>query len=636
MARKRPNIIRRKTRKPSRKRYGKAKGRKTPANGYLRYIADAGVFCITLLIGCAALFAYIARDLPDTRTLWRDNAAPKVTLLNTKGAPIVIHGASLGAPIRLSELPDYIPQAILAVEDRNFYHHFGLNPVSVLRALIVNTREGGVVQGGSTITQQLAKNIFLNADRTIKRKTQEFILALWLEHKFTKDEILTLYLNRVYFGAGAYGIDAASHRYFAKPARSLSLGEAAVLAGLLKAPSRLAPTSNPEDAGRRGRLVVDQMVAAGFLSAVEAQEIVAKPIKLTTSSVYSAPYFVDHAMAQVRALVGDIDADLIVYTTLNPDMQGAAELGLISGVASVGDKLENAQNAVVILDGEGAVRAMIGGRDYSESQFNRAVQARRQPGSVFKPIVFLAGVENGLYADSIVEDVPVKIGKWIPANYKGKYYGEVTLREALARSLNSAAIRVQEYVGRSSVRKTAKAMGWPNDLTLGPALALGVDEISPMQLAGVYAPFANGGYRVAPHVIEKITTSDGVVIYQHSGGYVEQAAAKASINEVNSMLEGVVSWGSGQAAEVPGYKTAGKTGTTQDSRDAWFAGHVGGLVGVVWVGRDDNAAMPGISGSGAPSVIWREVMVRALPPKYIAPLQPIIDDPIAEMLQSGG
>jgi penicillin-binding protein 1A len=614
-------------------------GKRRPAasrQGYFRLVSDGGVFCVTILIGVALVFAYIARDLPDTDMLWRSAGGPKITLLDSGGAPLRVHGASAGAPVRLVDLPDYVPHAILAVEDRNFYHHFGVNPVSVGRALFVNMRKGGVVQGGSTITQQLAKNIFLTNERTLKRKAQEFILALWLEQKFTKQEILTLYLNRVYFGAGAYGIDAASYRYFAKPARFLSLGEAAVLAGLLKAPSRFAPTHNPDDAGRRGRLVIDQMVTAGFLNQAEASDVVSRPIVVKASRLSSAPYFIDYIMSRVRARAGSIDADLVVRTTFDRRMQEAAEIGMIAGIASADDDLAEAQSAVVILDDAGAVRAMIGGRDYRESQFNRAVQAKRQPGSAFKPFVFLAAVEAGVTADDIVLDAPLKIGKWAPDNYDSKFYGEVTVREAMVRSLNSATIRLQETVGRGKVRRTARAMGWAGKLNPGPALALGVDAVSPLQLAGAYAPFANGGYRVEPHVIISIETVDGDTVYRREGSYAGRAAPREAIAATNAMLESVVDWGTGRAAQTPGYRAAGKTGTSQESRDAWFAGHAGGLVGVIWVGRDDNAPMPGVTGGRAPAVIWREIMVRALPPVYVAPMVPIFDDPIAEVLKTRG
>ncbi len=614
-----------------RRRAHPVRRKKRQERRYVQWVADLGVICLSALIGVAGLFAYFARDLPDTSSLWRDTGAPKITLLATDGSPISIHGASMGAPVRLADLPTYVPEAILAVEDRNFYHHFGVNPVSVVRALIVNAQQGGVVQGGSTITQQLAKNLFLSADRTLQRKAQEFLLAVWLEQKFSKEEILTLYLNRVYFGAGAYGIDAASYRYFGKPARDLQIGEAAVLAGLLKAPSRFAPTSNPADAGRRGRLVIDQMVVAGFLSEAKAQDIVAQPILLSSPRFSAAPYFVDHALRQARLFAGDVDADLTVWTTFDPATQSAAEIGLIAGVARAQNDLAGTESAVVIMDGEGAVRAMIGGRDYQVSQFNRAVQARRQPGSAFKPFVFLSAMEAGYSPDDMVLDAPVRVGNWSPDNYKSKYYGEVSLREALVRSLNSATVRVQETTGRDAVRSTALSMGWPGTLNPGPSLALGVDGISPMGLAGAYAPFANGGLRVQTRVIDRIETADGDLVYEPPGSVLDQASSVAAIDAVNQMMRAVVAWGTGNAASVPGYDVAGKTGTSQDSRDGWFAGHAGGLVCVVWVGRDDNAPMQGVTGGRAPAIIWHEIMTRALPPRYVAPIIAPMIDPLSAM-----
>jgi len=628
-------MARKRARKYARKR-SRRRTRGRAANGYLRFVADAGVFFITILIGLGVFFAYFARDLPDTSALWQGGAAPKVTLLASDGSPIASHGATAGAPIRLAELPPYAPQAILAVEDRNFYHHFGVNPVSLVRALIVNAKHRAVVQGGSTITQQLAKNLFLSPERTMKRKVQELILALWLERRFTKDEILTLYLNRVYFGGGAYGVDAASYRYFGKSARELTLGEAAVLAGLLKAPSRYAPTRSPQTAGRRGRLVIDQMVGAGFLSEADAAAVVAQPVILSTSPISAAPYFVDYVLPKTRALAGHIDADLIVKTTFNPRIQEAAELGALAGFAMADRDTTDIEGAVVILNNDGGVLAMVGGRDYRRSQFNRATQARRQPGSAFKPFVYLAALENGFAPDDIVLDAPLRIGKWAPDNYNGKYYGAVTMREALGRSLNGATIRVQEQTGRAAVRAKARAMGLKAALAPGPALGLGVNAVSPIELAGAYAPFANGGFQIASYAIASIETADGDVLYRRSGSYLEQAASRRAIDAMNEMMRGVVEWGTGRAAAVPGYRAAGKTGTSQNSRDAWFAGHAGGLVGVVWVGRDDNAPMPGVTGGRLPASVWREAMARALPPRYVAPAIARPADPIAELLNPEG
>ncbi len=509
--------------------------------------------------------------------MWRTAAAPRVTLVASGGAPITVHGLSLGAPLRLADLPRSAPQAVLAVEDRNFYHHVGVNPLAVGRAVIVNAREGAVRQGGSTLTQQLAKNLFLSSDKTMRRKIQELLLALWLEHQFTKDEILTLYLNRVYFGAGAYGLDAASRRYFGKPATQLTLAESAVLAGLLKAPSQLSPDKHPRDAGERGRIVLDAMLEAGFITLKEARAAAAAPVKIGPSQFAGAPYFVDFAVAETKARAKGIDADLTVRTTLDPAINEAADLGLIAGAASGG--LDPAiEAAVVVLDGEGRIRAMAGGRDYRVSQFNRASDAQRQPGSAFKPFVFLAALEAGYAPSDVVDDAPVSIGAWSPANYKNRYYGSVTLEEALARSLNGATVRVQETAGRGAVRVAARRMGLTSPLSQGPSLALGVDAVSPLELAGAYVPLITGGYRVEPHAVVSISTGDGELVYRRETSFSGTAASPRAVAALNSMLRAVVVSGTGRAAALGKYDAYGKTGTTQDNRDAWFVGYAGGLV----------------------------------------------------------
>lgn len=615
--RRKTSTLRKKT--PARKRAKRKSTRKRKSlssslGPYGRVIGDIGGLALMGIAGLLAVFAYFARDLPDTTVLWRDSDQPRISLIAADGSPIAFHGTSAGMPVRLGDLPAHVPHAIMAVEDRNFYYHFGVNVISVGRAAFVNMRSGAVQQGGSTITQQLAKNVFLSHDRTIKRKVQEVMLAFWLEWNFTKDEILTLYLNRVYFGTGAYGVDAASHRYFGKSARDLEIGEAAVLAGLLKAPTRFAPTSNPEDAGRRGRLVVDQMVRAGFLDAESASRAVAQPIILQPPRFAAAPYFVDFAISQARQKANNLDADLIVYTTFDPVLQSAADIGGDAGFALAGASVNDAQLATILMDGDGAVRALVGGRNYRESQFNRAVQARRQPGSAFKPFVYLAALQAGYGPNDEVDDAPISIGSWSPDNYDSKFYGRVSLRTALMRSLNSAAIRTQETVGRRAVRDAAISMGWSDKLSTGPSLALGVDAISPVNLAASYAPLVNGGYRVTPFVIERIETPDGEVVFSRNGSVRGEAARPRDIAALNKMLEAVVREGTGRAAQIPGHRPAGKTGTSQDSRDAWFAGHVGGLVGVVWIGRDDNAPMPGVTGGQAPAIVWRETMMRAVPP----------------------
>ncbi len=599
--------------------------------------AEGGFYVFAAAIAAAAVLLHFVRDLPSTDGLWRTAAGPRITLLDAGGAPIAVHGQSQGAPVRLADLPRHAPQAVLAVEDRNFYHHIGVNPLSVGRALFVNAREGEVRQGGSTLTQQLAKNLFLSSDRTMRRKIQELLLALWLEQRFTKDEILTLYLNRVYFGAGAYGLDAASRRYFGKPASALTLAESAVLAGLLKAPSHLSPDKNPQDAGARGRLVLDTMVEAGFISAREARRAAAAPVKIGPSQFAGAPYFVDFALAEARAHTKTIDADLLVRSTLDAAVNEAADLGLIAGAALAGLDPE-IEAAVVILDGEGRIEALAGGRDYRVSQFNRAGDARRQPGSAFKPFVFLAALEAGYSPLDLVEDAPVTVGAWSPANYKNQYFGMVTLEEALARSLNGATVRVQEAAGRGAVRLAARRMGLTSPLSQGPSLALGVDAVTPVELAGAYAPLVNGGYRVIPHAVQSIATGDGETVFGRQSSFTGASASPRAIAALNTMLRAVVVRGTGRAASLANYDAYGKTGTTQDNRDAWFVGHAGGLVCAVWLGRDDNRPMGDITGGTAPAVIWREVMERALaahPPKRRPPVLAPMIAPVAEAVEPG-
>ncbi len=619
-----------KPRAPSRRRGRRARGL---AARIVRHSAEAGFFVFAGAIALAAVVVHFTRDLPDTDGLWRENAQPRTTLVAADGSPIAIHGQSFGAPVRLADLPVHAPRAVLAVEDRNFYHHVGVNPLSVARALFVNVREGEVKQGGSTLTQQLAKNLFLSSDRTYKRKVQEFFLALWLEQRFTKDEILTLYLNRVYFGAGAYGIDAASYRYFGKPARKLTLPESAILAGLLKAPSHYAPDKNPVDAGQRARLVIDAMLDAGFITRSQAEAAYRSPVRIGASQFAGAPYFVDFAISETKSLAKSVDADLTVRTTYDPALQDALEMGMAAGAAI--SRLDPAiEIAAVILDSDGGVRAMAGGRDYRVTQFNRATHAKRQPGSAFKPFVFLAALEMGASPFDIIDDAPITVGKWSPENYKGQYFGEVTLTEGLARSLNGATVRLQERTGRGAVRLAAKRMGLKGPFTQGPALALGVDATTPLELAGAYAPLANGGYRVEPHAVEQINLSDGDRVFTRSKKYIEAAASPGAIRDLNAMLGAVTDWGTGKAAHLTRVQARGKTGTTQDNRDAWFAGHAGGLVCVVWVGRDDYRPMGEITGGGAPAIIWREIMERALivrPPNQlenpmVAPVLPMLDE----------
>ena len=589
--------------------------------GWMALIGDMFVFSLTILIGLGIGFVHFARDLPDIGDLWRVQRAPQITLLAKDGTPLSASGPTYGEFVRLAELPDHVQHAVLAVEDRNFYHHVGVNPTSVMRAFLVNTREGAVRQGGSTITQQLVKNVLLTPERTITRKIQEMLLALAIEREYTKEEILTLYINRVYFGAGAYGIDAASRRYFAKPAAKLNVAESALLAGLLKAPSRYAPTNDPGGASRRGGVVLDKMVRSGFLSEQEAHLARLNGVYVSDGAFSQAQYFSDYAMGQAKRLLAGVDADVVVHTTFDPVIHQNAQAGVDTSLKMLDPLTGGAQLAAVVMDDRGAVRSLIGGRDYRQSQFNRAAQARRQPGSAFKPFIYLAAMERGMRPDDYAYDAPLSIGNWSPTNYKDKFFGQVTLREAMARSLNSVAIRLQEQTGRARVRMTARAMGIDQDLSKGPSLGLGVDALSPLTLAGAYAPFSNGGLRATPYVVAKITTVDGDVVYQHNDGVAVQVASPAAIAGVNDLLINVVRWGSGRRAHIEGWQVAGKTGTTQNNRDAWFVGYAGGLVSAIWVGHDNNAPMLDATGGKVGAQLWHDVMAQVLGERVTKPLR---------------
>ncbi|MBI1393525.1 MAG: PBP1A family penicillin-binding protein [Alphaproteobacteria bacterium] len=576
---------------------------------YAGHAAASLMIMAVLALGGAYL---VIRDLPTTEELTVQAGSP--SFIASDGAPILQEGRYVGAEVALADLPPHVVQAALAIEDRNFYHHVGVNPLSIVRALVVNLREGDIRQGGSTITQQLAKNLFLSRDRTIIRKLQEAFLAIRLERRFTKDELLALYLNRAYFGGGAYGIAAAADRYFDKAPTELSVGEAAILAGLLQAPTRYAPNAHPEIAGERAREVLVAMVDAGFLDYFAAEEIASRPIRLRRDPLFAAPYFLDAARRETRDLFGDdrqMPVDAIVRTTLSASAQKALVDGVDAGI-SLARLPGDVEVAAVLIDGAGAVRAMIGGRDYAASQFNRAVDARRQPGSAFKPFVFLAALEAGASPYDVVSDTPVGVAGWRPSNYGDKFHGDVSLTEALAVSANAATIRVQETIGRPVVRAAARRMGVSSPLSDGPALALGVDVMTPLELAAAYAPFANGGYRVKPYFVERIADPLGRTVERREASYYDRAAEPWAIERMKGMLRAVVTEGTGRAAAIPGVDVGGKTGTSQESRDAWFVGYARGYVLAVWTGRDDNTPMQDITGGGAAAVLWREAMGRVL------------------------
>ena len=557
---------------------------------------------------------------------------PGIMLLAADGSVLAERGAFFGDAVRIDELPPYVPQAIIAIEDRRFYSHFGVDPIGIARAIYTNYRAGSTVQGGSTITQQLAKNLFLKPERTLERKLQEVVLAVWLESKFSKDEILQLYMNRVYFGAGATGIDKAAQKFFGKSARDVNLSEAAVLAAVLKAPSRYNPITSTERANQRAREVLNDMVKAGFITQAEADATRGVEARAPGSTYISAKrYVVDWVSETLPDLIGELKDSVVVETTIDPVLQDVAEKALRAELSANGKKLNASQAAMVVMDTTGAVRAMIGGRSYIQSQFNRAVKARRQPGSSFKPFVYLAAIDAGMTPRTVKVDEPVTFGNWSPENYKNKHLGPVTLTEALAKSINTVAARLAVEVGPENVAATARRLGIASPLVDNASIALGTSEVSLLEMTGAYVPFANGGVGVLPHTITRITTREGKVLYERSGGGPGQVITFESLGAMNYMMRQVVEDGTGRAAIIEGHETAGKTGTSQDYRDAWVIGYTSHLVTGVWVGNDDNTPTKDVTGGSMPARIFAAVMrpahaqLDSVPlPGYYQPDEPAI------------
>jgi penicillin-binding protein 1A len=557
-----------------------------------------------------------ATDLPDTSKIFDVKRQPSISYLDRSGGLVAVRGTQYAPPVNLNELPAYVPAAFIAIEDRRFYYHFGFDPIGIVRTAINNARAGRIVGGASTITQQLARNLFLTPDQTVRRKVQELILAVWLEAKFSKKEILALYLNRVYFGAGAYGIEAASQRYFNKPATRLSVGEAALLAGLMKGPSRYSPLSDKARAERRATVVLDEMVENRAITDEQRSLAFATPVRVSpTLASQRAQYFIDWIDEEVRALVGQPTEDLVVETTLDLPVQTGAERAVRQITARDGASRGVQQAALVAMDGEGRVRAFVGGADYAESQYNRASDARRQAGSAFKPFVYLAAMEAGKTPDDTVVDEPLTIGNWEPKNYTGKYLGTITLETALAQSVNTVAARLANEVGTNKVAAAARRLGITSRIQTDPSMALGAVEVSPLEMAQAYSPFANGGFAVRGYGIERIRTAAGKILYDHNVAKPPKVSVigTPALPELTRMLRQVLISGTGTRARIPGYDLAGKTGTTSDYKDAWFVGYTGGFTAAVWVGRDDNTPMKKITGGSSPAEIWYGFMATALP-----------------------
>ena len=563
-----------------------------------------------LVITFALWIGWCIVTLPDIDAAVSKTRQPSTMIIAENGNEIYNFGSVYSEVITLDELPPYVADAIISTEDRRFYSHFGFDIISFTRAMLVNLWHRRYVQGASTITQQVAKNLFLTSNKTIKRKVQELLLAFWLEHKFTKEQILTLYINRVYLGAGTYGIEAASQKYFQKSSRDLNLLEAAVIAGMLKAPSRYNPAAGEERSRERAAVVLDNMVKNDKISDSQRQN--ALNMRLGPEKVYTVRggrHFADWVYNDVNSYIGERDSDIYVATTLDQTLQQKAEKILQDSVASAKNR-NVTDGAVVVLDKNGAIKAMVGGVNYNKSQFNRAVQALRQPGSSFKPFIYITALEQGFYPDDVVNDTPINIRGWKPENFDKQVHGEVSLQEALRLSLNLAAINLSSAVGRGNVIKYARRMGITTPIDNNPSMALGTSEVKIIDMAVAYASIANGGYAVWPYAIEEVYTKDGYQLYMRTPDEPNRILEERTVEDITSMLEGVIRTGTGKRAKVP-FFAAGKTGTSQDYRDAWFVGFTDKYIAAVWVGNDDNTPMQGVTGGGLPADIWKKIMVEA-------------------------
>lgn len=579
------------------------------------------VVCLWVAIGIGGLLFYFAMSLPDTSGLWNVAHAPSLSILADDGETLSHRGDMRGGMVLASDMPSYVTQAVIATEDQRFYWHFGVDPMGLARAAWQNYKAGYIVQGGSTITQQLAKNVFLTSERTFNRKIQEMLLAIWLEARYSKEQILTLYLNRVYFGGGAYGIEGASERFFKKSARDLTLPEAAMLAGLLKAPSHYSPTNSIERARQRAAIVLSNMEREKFITEEDEQYALTHPASLEGYSASgSINYFVDWVADVLPAYTGEPNTDLIVRTTIDPAMQKAAEEIVAAILLEQGDALNVTQAALVAMTPDGSVRAMVGGKSYAQSQFNRAVQALRQPGSAFKPFVFLTAMEQGLTPETIRVDRPVTYGTWSPSNYTDRFKGQMTLAQALSESINTVAVQVAQEVGIRNVVRTAQRLGIQQTLPANLSLALGTCDVNLLELTAAYATFANGGFGVLPHGIEEVHTRDGDEVYRRQGSGLGRVMSEPAMGEMNYMLKRVMTDGTGRKAALSTRQTAGKSGTSQDFRDAWFIGYSADLVVGVWVGNDNRAPMKKVTGGGLPAQIWHDFMSRTQSSQAVAAL----------------
>ena len=620
-----------------------------PRPRLMKWLAIVAVIVVLPLAGLALLPTFLealAPPLDTSQDLYTVNRPIAFTFLDAEGRQVGHRGAIVGERLKLEDMPAYLPAAFIAMEDRRYYSHGGIDMRGLLRAMWINFRAHHVVQGGSTIAQQTAKIVFLNPERTFHRKIQELIDAESLEKSLTKKQILELYLNRIYLGSGAYGVDGAAHVYFAKSARDLSLSEAAMLATLTTAPSVFSPRRDLAAAQQRANIVLREMVQTRAITKQQAVEARAQPAVVTDRTIQDARnYFLDtaadEALADASVNGKRPTVDLVVHTTLEPALEEASRHALNRVLRKEGRKTHANEGAVVVMKPDGAVNVLLGGRDYDESVFNRATQARRQPGSAFKPFVYLAAIENGISPWDTRTDGPVDIDGWSPTNYGGREFGTITLASALAHSVNTITASLGQEVGISTVIEAAKRLGIKSPLEQNASLALGTSEVTPLELTAAYAAFANGGLKADPYFVTEVEDSGGHILYRREPPHPQRVIASHVDRDLTEMLYGVVTEGTGRTAAIVGHEAAGKTGTTQDYHDAWFVGFTADYVAGVWVGNDNSSPMKNVTGGTLPAEIWKAVMTSAeegLPAKPLdksAPQAPTTDENGVVTAESG-
>ena len=571
-----------------------------------------------VILGALAWSRWI-QTLPDATHLLAKGPVREISILDRRGRLIARRGLHHGRIVPVEALPPYLANAFIAIEDRSFRYNIGIDPIGIVRAAFEDFVHGHVVQGGSTLTQQLAKNLFLTPRRTLDRKIQEALLAVYLDTHYSKNQILTLYLNRVYFGAGAYGIEAAAERFFGKPATRLSLTEAAMLAGSVRAPGYYNPLNNLNASMARAKVVLAAMVECGFITASQARQAAATPPTIIhNAGTPGSGYFTDWVMAQIPHLVADVQGAIIVHTTFDLALQADADNSVSQIMNRFARRDRAHQAALVALRPDGAIVAMVGGRSYYKSPYNRASDALRQPGSAFKAFLYLTAFEQGHTPQEVMIDGPVDIAGWKPADYERHYAGPMPLIEAFAQSSNVIAAKLMMAVGPSAVVRTARLLGIHTPLDPVPSLALGTSPVSALELTGAYATFANGGMKTAPYGITEISTADGRVLYRHHAPPIQRIIPAGAEAQMTEVMQATVQSGTGEAASLPLWQTAGKTGTTQDYHDAWFVGFTADYVCGVWVGNDNNAPMHRVVGGTLPARIFHGFMGAAeqnLPPR---------------------